>query len=779
MKRCIFGLAFAFYLSQATPAFAQGDVIRSTKSGPWSAADTWEGGKLPGAGAKVQIREDHTVNYDANGGPVLRLVHVAGVLTFATDRDTRMDVCLLKIQPGTECTEDGFDCDAHFLEVDPAKNRAALLVGAPDNPISAKHRALIRLTYIDGLNKESLPALVCCGGRMELHGAPLSRTWVKLGATAKKGEATVVLTEPVTGWKAGDKVIVTASTGDQGSGGTRRPGRGDVEVQTEERTLQSIDGLKIVLDRPLAHDHSGSGDFRAAVANMSRNVIIESADPKGVRGHTMYHRGSSGAISYAEFRHLGKENVLGRYSIHYHLCGNTMRGSYVHGASIWDSHNRWVTIHGTNFLVVRDCVGYQSVGHGYFLEDGTEIYNVLDRNLAVQAFKGKRLPKQVLPFDANDGAGFWWANSLNSFTRNVACENDRYGYRFEATKTSAFKLTLPVLLPDSKREVVDIRTLPFIRFDDNEAHCDGLYGFNLGEGVDRFGPDRKHPFIIRNMKIWEIHYAFRVQSPCVLVENMHIHNAAYGVYHPNYDHHVYRNLTISNVISEPFNRGHDDDSIQYGPLAIDGMTFTSMRNNYVPMIQISDNNPFNVAETHIRNLKVIEPKDNNKRAIINLGGGPRPEPKTANCVPVYVHDYFGPGQHAKVISVKSRYLQSDGLDYKTKPPLTGDASRVAEVKGVEFPNLLDPVDDLPPGTVITLVKAAGQGKLLVRGTTMDNGTVKRVLVNGQEAKALEPNFAQWEATLDVQPGTVPIEAHAEDAAGNLERAVHRRLWRGE
>ena len=67
-----------------------------------------------------------------------------------------------------------------------------------------------------------------------------------------------------------------------------------------------------------------------------------------------------------------------------------MRGSSVIGASIWDSHNRWLTIHGTNYLVVRDCVGYQSIGHGFFLEDGTEVYNVLDRNLAVQA-----LPRQA------------------------------------------------------------------------------------------------------------------------------------------------------------------------------------------------------------------------------------------------------------------------------------------------------------------------------------------------------------------------------------------------
>ncbi len=83
-----------------------------------------------------------------------------------------------------------------------------------------------------------------------------------------------------------------------------------------------------------------------------------------------------------------------------------------------------------------------------------------------------------------------------------------------------------------------------MRFEDNEAHCDGLYGLNLGEGVARVGPDARHPFVIKHMKIWEIHYAFRPQSPCVLVEDMRIHRAGYGVYHPNYDRHVYRDMLI-------------------------------------------------------------------------------------------------------------------------------------------------------------------------------------------------------------------------------------------
>src|SRR5215470_13792067 len=99
------------------------------------------------------------------------------------------------------------------------------------------------------------------------------------------------------------------------------------------------------LDKPLELDHRAESHYRAEVANLTRNVIIESADPGGVRGHTMYHKNSSGSISYAEFRHLGKEGVLGKYSLHFHLAGQTMRGSSVVGASFWDSQNRWIMIH--------------------------------------------------------------------------------------------------------------------------------------------------------------------------------------------------------------------------------------------------------------------------------------------------------------------------------------------------------------------------------------------------------------------------------------------------
>ncbi len=741
---------------------------QSAKSGAWSDAATWTGGNIPGVGALVHVRPGHVVVYDVKTETPIRAVYVAGTLTFAADRDTQLNVGVLKVEAGDEPSEGGFDCDAHIEDLPTGAVRPALLVGTPEKPIDAKHTALIRLMPFEGQDKQSCPAIVCCGGRMEFHGAPLSRTWVKLGATSKKGDAAVTLSESVTGWRIGDRVIITATHLGRDNGG------GTDLLETEERTITAMNGAKLMLNEPLKREHLGEGDFRGEVANLSRNVIVESASPDGVRGHTMYHRGSAGSISYAEFRHLGKKDTLGRYSLHFHLVGNTMRGSSVIGASIHDSHNRWLTIHGTNYLVVRDCVGYRSIGHGYFLEDGTEVQNILDRNLAVQAMDGKKLPKQVLPFDQNDGAGFWWANSLNTFTRNVSCENNHYGYFFEATETSALKLTLPVQDASGEAKPTDIRTLPFVRFEDNEAHCDGLYGVNLGQGVNRIGPDAKHPFVLRNTKIWEIHYAFRVQAPCVLVEGMTIYNSIYGVYHPNFDRHVYRNMSITQSPkhgdAEPFNRGHDDDSIQYGSLTVDGLTFSGHHNSSMPLIQITDHNPTGSAETHIRNVQVINRQDNNRRALVNLGGGPRPQPKTPTSVPVILHDFYGSGRHARVVSAKSGEVKTEPATYKSESPLTGDESRVLEVRDVAFPQLLDPVDDLPPSTVITSVSRTTDG-WLVRGSASDNGEIKQVTVNGVAARAVRDNFAEWETALPANE-LKKIVAVATDSAANVEKQAH-------
>ena len=109
--------------------------------------------------------------------------------------------------------------------------------------------------------------------------------------------------------------------------------------------------------------------------------------------------------------------------------------------------------------------------------------------------------------------------------------------------------------------------------------------------IDWTGPDTNHPHMIRHLSIWGSHYAFRPHSPAMRIENVRIHDAAYGIYRPAFENHEYRDLHISAVGPEPFNRGMDDASAQTGAISVDGLTFeTGYGNTTTPLIQISDDN---------------------------------------------------------------------------------------------------------------------------------------------------------------------------------------------
>jgi G8 domain len=734
--------------------------IVSDKSGKWSEAQTWTGGKVPTAGSRVRVAEGHTVTYDVASDQVIRMIHVAGTLTFTRDRNTRLDVGLIRIQEGNDAGEDGFECEAHVKAPDPHKVRPALEIGTSQKPIDAKHTALVRLVYCEGMNKETCPAIVCCGGRWDVYGAPMNRTWVELGADAS-GAANVILAEPVSGWNVGDRIIVTGSK----NGLHKNDGKlgGEGVVQTEERKIVKIDGATLMLDQPLKYLHPGTGEFRCEVANLSRNIVIESADPK-MRGHTMYHKHSAGSLAYAEFRHLGKEGLLGKYAIHYHLAGDTMRGSSVVGVSVWDTHNHWLVIHGTDHMLVRDCVGYKSIGHGYFLEDGTEQYNALDRNLAVQAFRGKPLPKQNLPFDKNEGAGFWWANARNTFTRNVSCENQRYGFFFEMSAKDGFNTVLPLRMPDGSVKPHEVRHIPIFRFEDNEAHSLGTAGFVLGEEGNRIRGDKQHPFIVRKLRVWHANYAFRPSAEFLLAEDIKIHATSYGIKAPSLDQQVFRNITLNGCTATIIASRSPKHPAGISPIpraTFENVTITDSPGNMG--FGATPDKPY---EVHFKNFTV---KNSGPRGII----GYNHKTSQPHMGVYYFHDYPKSGSVA-LVAHQDLAAKDTARDFKAAGFLKDALLRTAELKNVAFPtDLLAPVDDLAPATIITSVERRAD-KLLVRGVTHDNGAVRIVAVNGVEAKLqlVQTGLADWEALVDA-PANGVLAARAIDRAGNAEAPGHR------
>ena len=219
-------------------------VVRSAKSGLWSAPASWEGGKVPAAGARVLIRAGHRIVYDLHSEQAIRGINVAGILSFATDKDTRLDVGLIKIQAADEYSEEGFDCDAHVGPVDASKP-AARAGGrhARKRRCRPSARALIRLVYFPGMDKELLP-----GHRLlrRPHGLPRRAAEPNLGQARRDRQEGRQhrharrdrhrLESRRSGHRPGHRV----------SWATRID-----STTTEERFIQAIDGAKITLDQPL------------------------------------------------------------------------------------------------------------------------------------------------------------------------------------------------------------------------------------------------------------------------------------------------------------------------------------------------------------------------------------------------------------------------------------------------------------------------------------------------------------------------------------------------
>ena len=105
-------------------------------------------------------------------------------------------------------------------------------------------------------------------------------------------------------------------------------------------------------------------------------------------------------------------NLFSRYPIHFHITGN-MNTSYVRGNAIHHSNNRACTLHDISNTTVEHNVAYNIKGLTFFLEDGVEMYNTIQYNLAVFT----RMSNSLLNPDINP-ASFWIVNPNNKFRHN-------------------------------------------------------------------------------------------------------------------------------------------------------------------------------------------------------------------------------------------------------------------------------------------------------------------------------------------------------------------------
>lgn len=160
------------------------------------------------------------------------------------------------------------------------------------------------------------------GGQLDLRGVPKSG-WVRGAAPS--------------GWQAEDR-IVTAPT---------EPGR-----------------------YALSDFHNGSpsavslADGRAIVAeqfNLSRSITIDNV------ARIMFHMGAGRQVlKHLSVTNSGVAGQLGFYPVHFHLNGNTTRGSIVEGVVVENGRFRAFVPHGSHGVTFLDCVAFNTAGEAYW-----------------------------------------------------------------------------------------------------------------------------------------------------------------------------------------------------------------------------------------------------------------------------------------------------------------------------------------------------------------------------------------------------------------------------
>ena len=102
--------------------------------------------------------------------------------------------------------------------------------------------------------------------------------------------------------------------------------------------------------------------------------------------HVVFRQGfKSVQIQGVEFAKLGQPGKMGHYPIHFHMARQVPPDTFIKDSTINESMTRWIVLHSTQGVLLQRNIGYKSIGHGFYLESGTETDNKFYSNLGIFA----------------------------------------------------------------------------------------------------------------------------------------------------------------------------------------------------------------------------------------------------------------------------------------------------------------------------------------------------------------------------------------------------------
>ena len=432
--------------NDTVPRFVSQPTDIAIRSGNWSDPSTWADGTVPTREDLVRVDEGVLVQFDAVSE--IDSLEIIGQLEFVTDQDTSLLVTTITVLPSgslTIGTDDNPVADS--VSVNIVFRDVALQTGTVDAP---------------GIDPSQYGNGLLVFGEFTTHGADKT-PYIRAISDINRGDTSVTVESVPRDWRVGDRLLLpeTAQTA---------IGRnGPVELgETEEVTISAINGNTIEFTTAVRFDHLGISDnpFEveryAHIGNLTRNVVFQSENGEGVRGHVFLTATAVVDIDNASFNELGRtraefntnntvvdesgqvlrigENQAGRYSFHAHHLSTPFELS---GSLVEDGWRWGITVHNTDDSLIENNIVYEAAGAGIVTEAGTETGNVFTGNLVIKVEGGHQVGDSRggatrhqdellgrLTEIAVDGSAFWFRATAGTVEDNFVYDAAGYGYNF-------------------------------------------------------------------------------------------------------------------------------------------------------------------------------------------------------------------------------------------------------------------------------------------------------------------------------------------------------------
>ncbi len=481
------------------PNFGANPTITSAIDGNWSNPATWSTGQSPQPGAVVSITKN--VIYDASMLTTDAVKTVAiqqgGKLSFPTNVPTTLYVSQLLVI-------------------------GELAVGTPSAPITSTASVIIANKPLDLISDpEQYGNSLIVLGKITMCGNSMTTTFIRVAAEPKLGQTTITLSQAPTGWKVGDKVMIS----DTRQLFWNQKGVNYVS-QLESLTIASISGTTITLSAPLKFDHLGQRNldgtlkFLPHIANLTRNVVFKSESASGTRGMAMFTYRADVDVRYSQFGGLGRTRSDGTTReyrngvLFHHLFGPTIPQSNGHqytfiGNNVSCPLNpmpwAWgVTINDSHYGLIQNNTIYNWSGAGLATSEGSESYNTIENNFVI----GTTGNGQRVDDNGMSGSGYWFHNTLNYIRNNVATNSNSgsdspYCYGFDMNNRYVANQKIPIAQGSEQTTLTNMYSVPILEFSDNETYGATASGMAYWWINTAFlTPGSGGPSIIKNLSVW-------------------------------------------------------------------------------------------------------------------------------------------------------------------------------------------------------------------------------------------------------------------------------------